>query len=102
MSQTATAVKSVPHLVFRVHIFGPLVWQVHLLKVAVPKLEPSGMALDVQERAVIPAAPREASAEGIKTDITTCVRRFASCSKPLWSLQTNSTAVSSQTTAAHP
>lgn len=51
-------------------IFGPLVWQVHLLKVAVPKLEPSGRAVDVQERAVIPAAPREAGAEGIKTDIT--------------------------------
>lgn len=54
--------KSAPHLVMRVQLFGPLVWQVHLLRVSAPKLEPAGMALDLRERAVIPAAPRKAAA----------------------------------------
>jgi hypothetical protein len=72
-----------------VQLFGPLVQQVHLLTVAAPELEPSGMPLDGQERAGEVSAP-------------TCARRFASCSRPLSSLQTNSTAVGSQTTAADP
>jgi hypothetical protein len=54
--------KSAPHLVMRVQLFGPLVWQVHLLRVSAPKLEPAGMALDLRERVVIPAAPRRAAA----------------------------------------
>lgn len=53
--------KAAPHLVLRVQIFGPLLWQVHLLRVAAAKLQPSGMALDVKTRTVIPAAPRPAA-----------------------------------------
>ncbi len=58
--------KPSPHLVLRVQIFGPLLWHVHLLRVRADKLRPIGMALDVKERAVIPAAPkqRKATASG--------------------------------------
>jgi hypothetical protein len=54
--------KSAPHLVVRVQIFGPLLWHVHLLRVRADKLRPIGMALDVKERVVIPAAPKERAA----------------------------------------
>jgi hypothetical protein len=47
-----------PYLVLRVQIFGPLVWRVHLLRVRADRLTPMGMAFDVKERTVIPAAPK--------------------------------------------
>lgn len=50
--------KPAPYLVLRVQIFGPLLWHVHLLRVRADKLQPMGMALDVKERTVRPAAPR--------------------------------------------
>jgi hypothetical protein len=46
-----------PHLRIRVQFFGPPLWHVHLLRVKAPKLEPMGMAIDVKERVVYPAAP---------------------------------------------
>ncbi|HEY8777051.1 MAG TPA: HNH endonuclease [Gaiellaceae bacterium] len=46
-----------PHLRIRVQLFGPPLWHVHLLRVKAPKLKPMGMALDLKERAVYPAAP---------------------------------------------
>lgn len=46
-----------PHLRIRVQLFGPPLWHVHLLRVRAPKLVPKGMALDVKERVVYPAAP---------------------------------------------
>lgn len=49
--------KPAPYLVLRVQLFGPLLWHVHLLRVRADKLRPMGMALDVRERMVIPAAP---------------------------------------------
>jgi hypothetical protein len=50
--------KPAPYLVMRVQIFGPLVWQVHLLRVRADRLTPMGMALNVKECFVVPAAPR--------------------------------------------
>lgn len=46
-----------PHLVLRVQLFGPPLWQVHLLRVKAPRLEPLGMMLDVGTRNIYPAAP---------------------------------------------
>jgi hypothetical protein len=46
-----------PHLRIRVQLFGPPVWHVHLLRVKAPKLEPMGIALDLKDRVVYPAAP---------------------------------------------
>ena len=54
--------RSAPHLVLRVQIFGPLLWHVHLLRVRANKLTPIGMALDVRERVIIPAAPKQREA----------------------------------------
>lgn len=48
--------KPAPYLVMRVQIFGPLVWQMHLLRVRADRLTPVG--IDVKERSVVPAAPR--------------------------------------------
>ena len=84
-----TAVKSVQHVVRRVQISGPLVQQAHLLTVAALEFEPSGM----------PSTARNGAGE---VSPATCPRRFASCRRPLSSLQTTSTAVASQTTAADP
>jgi len=50
--------KPAPYLVMRVQLFGPLLWQVHLLRVRADRLTPMGMALNVKERTVVPAAPR--------------------------------------------
>lgn len=46
-----------PHLRFRVQLFGPPMWHVDLLRVKAPKLEPAGLALDVDRCVVRPAAP---------------------------------------------
>lgn len=54
--------KPAPYLVLRVQLFGPLLWRVHLLRVRADKLRPMGMALDVRERVVIPAAPATSAA----------------------------------------
>lgn len=54
--------KPTPHLVLRVQIFGPLVWQVHLLRVRADRLTPMGMAIDVKEQTVSAAGPRAAGA----------------------------------------
>jgi len=53
--------KPTSHFVLRVQIFGPLVWQVHLLRVRADRLTPMGMAIDVKEQTVGLAAPRAAS-----------------------------------------
>ena len=46
-----------PHIVIRVQLFGPPVWNVHLLRVKAPRLAPMGMMLDVAQRNVYPAEP---------------------------------------------
>ncbi len=57
--------KPAPYLVLRVQLFGPLLWHVHLLRVRADRLTPSGMALNVKDRSVIPAVPQKsAPAEG--------------------------------------
>lgn len=53
--------KPAPYLVMRVQIFGPLVWQVHLLRVRADRLTPMGIAMNVKKREIIPAAPRPSS-----------------------------------------
>jgi hypothetical protein len=53
--------KPAPYLVLRVQVFGPLVWQIHLLRVRADRLTPSGLALNVKEHTIMPAAPRRSS-----------------------------------------
>jgi hypothetical protein len=57
-----------PHLVLRVQIFGPLLWHVHLLRVRANRLTPIGMAIDVRERVIIPAAPKQREAAPSSAD----------------------------------
>ena len=56
--------KPAPYLVMRVQIFGPLLWHVHLMRVGADKLRPMGMALNVKERIVTPAAPHRPPDKG--------------------------------------
>jgi hypothetical protein len=46
-----------PHLRIRVQLFGPPLWHVHLMNIKAPKLSPIGIALDLKELRVLPAAP---------------------------------------------
>jgi hypothetical protein len=46
-----------PHIVIRVQTFGPPLWHIHLLRVKAPKVTPQGLAMNVKERAIYPAAP---------------------------------------------